>query len=75
MSVQPLACHRPVDVTSSLFDMDGTLVDSTAGVVGAWELFRQTYPSIDVANILSCEHRAKKLLCSLSALAHPFSPD
>ncbi|KAF5388056.1 hypothetical protein D9615_000562 [Tricholomella constricta] len=38
-----------------LFDMDGTLVDSTAGVVGAWELFRQTYPGIDVENILSCK--------------------
>ncbi|KAG6821555.1 hypothetical protein H0H93_000064 [Arthromyces matolae] len=38
----------------SLFDMDGTLVDSTAGVVGAWELFKQKYPTIDVHNILSC---------------------
>lgn len=35
--------------------MDGTLVDSTAGVVGAWELFRETYPGIDVESILSCE--------------------
>lgn len=35
--------------------MDGTLVDSTAGVVGAWNLFRQTYPTIDVNHILSCE--------------------
>ncbi|KIM46371.1 hypothetical protein M413DRAFT_24104 [Hebeloma cylindrosporum] len=39
-----------------LFDMDGTLVDSTAGVVGAWELFRQSYPSIDVHHILSSSH-------------------
>jgi len=37
--------------------MDGTLVDSTAGVVGAWELFRLSYPSIDVHHILSCELR------------------
>lgn len=37
--------------------MDGTLVDSTAGVVGAWDLFRQTYPFLDVHHILSCEHR------------------
>ena len=44
-------------VAYSLFDMDGTLVDSTAGVVGAWQLFRQSYPSIDVHYILSCEHR------------------
>ncbi|KAF9568923.1 HAD-like protein [Agrocybe pediades] len=39
-----------------LFDMDGTLVDSTAGVVGAWNLFRKSYPSIDVDNILSSAH-------------------
>ena len=35
--------------------MDGTLLDSTAGVVGAWEIFRQSYPHIDVKSILSCE--------------------
>lgn len=39
-----------------LFDMDGTLVDSTAGVVGAWELFKETYPGIDVQDILSSAH-------------------
>ncbi|KAF8165520.1 HAD-like domain-containing protein [Crassisporium funariophilum] len=43
-------------VDAILFDMDGTLVDSTAGVVGAWELFRQTYPTIDVHHILSSSH-------------------
>ncbi|KAF8076583.1 HAD-like domain-containing protein [Lyophyllum atratum] len=43
-------------VDAVLFDMDGTLVDSTAGVVGAWELFRQKYPGIDVQNILSSAH-------------------
>ncbi|KAI0031680.1 phosphatase [Vararia minispora EC-137] len=31
-----------------LFDMDGTLVDSTAGVVGAWEEFAQMYPNVKV---------------------------
>ncbi|TFY77055.1 hypothetical protein EWM64_g6953 [Hericium alpestre] len=36
-----------------LFDMDGTLIDSTAGVVGAWELFSKQYPWIDVHDILS----------------------
>lgn len=35
--------------------MDGTLVDSTQGVVGAWQTFRETYPDIDVHHILSCE--------------------
>ncbi|KAF9464369.1 HAD-like domain-containing protein [Collybia nuda] len=43
-------------VDAILFDMDGTLVDSTAGVVGAWETFRNKYPSIDVQNILSSAH-------------------
>ncbi|KAH8106034.1 HAD-like domain-containing protein [Cristinia sonorae] len=39
-----------------LFDMDGTLVDSTDGVVGAWQTFAQTYPGIDVEDILSSAH-------------------
>lgn len=39
-----------------LFDMDGTLVDSTDGVVGAWELFAETYPGIDLTEILSSSH-------------------
>ncbi|KAF9472960.1 HAD-like protein [Pholiota conissans] len=36
--------------------MDGTLVDSTAGVVGAWHLFSESYPHIDVHDILSSAH-------------------
>lgn len=39
----------------SLFDMDGTLVDSTDGVVGAWELFAEKYPGVDVTTVLSCK--------------------
>jgi len=39
-----------------LFDMDGTLVDSTAGVIGAWTAFAKTYPDIDVEDILSGGH-------------------
>lgn len=35
--------------------MDGTLVDSTDGVVGAWELFAEKYPGLDVTVVLSCE--------------------
>lgn len=38
-----------------LFDMDGTLIDSTAGVIGAWNLFKEKYPGLDVEQILSCE--------------------
>lgn len=33
--------------------MDGTLVDSTAGVEGAWEEFAKMYPGMDVKEILS----------------------
>ena len=36
-----------------LFDMDGTLVDSTAGVVGAWHTFKETYPDLNVEEILN----------------------
>ncbi|CAL1701125.1 unnamed protein product [Somion occarium] len=39
-----------------LFDMDGTLVDSTDGVAGAWHVFSETYPGIDVHDILSSSH-------------------
>ncbi|KAF4619286.1 hypothetical protein D9613_005101 [Agrocybe pediades] len=56
-------------VDAILFDMDGTLVDSTAGVVGAWNLFRKSYPSIDVDNILSCKHPVHRRLALLT-----FSP-
>ncbi|OBZ77173.1 Sugar phosphatase YfbT [Grifola frondosa] len=45
-----------VNMMNSLFDMDGTLVDSTEGVVGAWELFAETYPGLDVHDILSSSH-------------------
>ncbi|OAX44484.1 HAD-like protein, partial [Rhizopogon vinicolor AM-OR11-026] len=43
-------------VDAVLFDMDGTLVDSTAGVIGAWETFAETYPGLDVEKILSSSH-------------------
>ncbi|KAJ7044531.1 HAD-like domain-containing protein [Mycena alexandri] len=43
-------------VDAVLFDMDGTLVDSQAGVVGAWEVFSASYPGIDVKQILSSSH-------------------
>ncbi|VDC06654.1 unnamed protein product [Peniophora sp. CBMAI 1063] len=39
-----------------LFDMDGTLIDSTAGVIGAWKIFEKDYPGIDVHDILSSSH-------------------
>ncbi|KAF8812261.1 HAD-like protein [Phlegmacium glaucopus] len=45
-----------VHADAILCDMDGTLVDSTAGVVGAWNLFLETYPAIDIHHILSSSH-------------------
>ncbi|KAF8256429.1 phosphatase [Lactarius quietus] len=39
-----------------LFDMDGTLIDSTPGVVAAWELFAEKYTEIDVPEILKNTH-------------------
>ncbi|KAH8978861.1 HAD-like domain-containing protein, partial [Lactarius hatsudake] len=39
-----------------LFDMDRTLTDSTPGVVAAWELFAETYPVINVQEILKNTH-------------------
>ncbi|THH12494.1 hypothetical protein EW146_g7646 [Bondarzewia mesenterica] len=36
--------------------MDGTLIDSTAGVLGAWNLFSQQYPGLNVPDILSSAH-------------------
>ena len=39
-----------------LFDMDGTLIDSTAGVQGAWRIFATQYPGLDVPYILDHVH-------------------
>jgi len=39
-----------------VFDLDGTLVDSTTGVIGAWETFAKTYPGLDVKTILHSSH-------------------
>jgi len=48
-------------VDAILFDMDGTLVDSTAGVVGAWEVFQESYPDIDIEGILSSSHGVRTI--------------
>ncbi|KDQ64313.1 hypothetical protein JAAARDRAFT_166426 [Jaapia argillacea MUCL 33604] len=45
-----------ITVDAILFDMDGTLVDSTQGVVGAWHTFAETYRDIDVKEILNTSH-------------------
>jgi len=58
-------------VEAVLFDMDGTLVDSTAGVVGAWEAFAETYPGLNVTEILNTAHGVRtvenlKLHCGIT---------
>ena len=42
-------------ILNSLFDMDGTLVNSLAGVTAAWEVFKRDYPdkALNVTEILS----------------------
>jgi phosphoglycolate phosphatase-like HAD superfamily hydrolase len=54
LCASPLPQHAPFksDMSHSLFDMDGTLVDSKAGVESAWETFAETYPNLDVQKIL-----------------------
>jgi len=44
-----------IDVESVLFDMDGTLINSSPAVVEAWQLFAQTYP-LDLDDILRSAH-------------------
>ena len=73
--------------TDSLFDMDGTLVylslnksrilfhglqiNSIAGIEGAWESFANTYPGLNVPEILA----RKVYRCSLSALCSDYSTE
>ena len=39
---------RLLKYRNSLFDMDGTLVDSVAGVTAAWEVIAKKYPDKDI---------------------------
>jgi glycerol 3-phosphatase-1 len=43
-----------INVESVLFDMDGTLINSSPAVVKAWNLFAEKYP-LDLEDILRCE--------------------
>jgi glycerol 3-phosphatase-1 len=43
-----------INVESVLFDMDGTLINSSPAVVKAWTIFSETYP-LDLDDILKCE--------------------
>ncbi|KAG8720312.1 hypothetical protein FRC08_000608 [Ceratobasidium sp. 394] len=48
----------PVTLTAKalLFDMDGTLVESTAAIEGAWATYGQRYPHLDIPSILKTAH-------------------
>ncbi|KAG9317485.1 HAD-like domain-containing protein [Chiua virens] len=48
--------------------MDGTLVDSTTGVIGAWNTFAKTYPELDVDTIL---HRSVDNLTKWCGITDP----
>ena len=64
-------------LSNRLFDMDGTLVDSTDGVVGAWELFKEKYPQLDVTEVLSGKvdylHDSQKIDEVLRSLQYPMA--
>lgn len=44
-----------INVESVLFDMDGTLINSSPAVVKAWNIFAETYP-LDLDDILRSAH-------------------
>jgi len=48
--------------------MDGTLLDSTQGLAGAWDTFSQTYPNINVQEILSSAYLTGCNLCTVVVL-------
>ncbi|KAG9085274.1 hypothetical protein FS749_004570 [Ceratobasidium sp. UAMH 11750] len=50
-----------ITVDAILFDMDGTLVDSTPGVLGAWDQFGKDYPFLDIQEILESSHGVRSI--------------
>ena len=55
MSIQNLAEQSPLVVRAVIFDMDGTLVDSTGVVEQVWGEFAADY-DLDLAGILAVSH-------------------
>ncbi|KAF8314716.1 phosphatase [Clavulina sp. PMI_390] len=51
-----MADHTYHDFKGLLFDMDGTLIDSTLAVQGAWASFAVTYPHLNIEEILKTSH-------------------
>jgi len=48
-----------INVESVLFDMDGTLINSSPAVVKAWEMFAKDYP-LDLEDILRCKFSPRR---------------
>ncbi|KAG8692631.1 hypothetical protein FRC09_011072 [Ceratobasidium sp. 395] len=48
-------------VDAILFDMDGTLIDSTPGVLGAWDQFGKDYPFLNIQEILESSHGVRSI--------------
>ncbi|QRW14615.1 haloacid dehalogenase [Ceratobasidium sp. AG-Ba] len=48
-------------VDAILFDMDGTLIDSTPGVLGAWDQFGKDYPFLNIEEILESSHGVRSI--------------
>jgi len=48
-------------VDAILFDMDGTLLDSTASVQRAWEYWGRLYPHLDIHEILRTSHGVRTI--------------
>jgi len=48
-------------VDAILFDMDGTLIDSTAGVTGAWDYWGKKYPHLNIHEILRTSHGVRTI--------------
>ncbi|KAG8904719.1 hypothetical protein FRB99_001305 [Tulasnella sp. 403] len=48
-------------VDAILFDMDGTLIDSTGGVLGAWEYWGQKNPHLNIEEILQTCHGVRTI--------------
>ncbi|CAE6400799.1 unnamed protein product [Rhizoctonia solani] len=50
-----------ITVDAILFDMDGTLIDSTPGVLGAWDQFGKDYPFLNIEEILESSHGVRSI--------------
>jgi len=50
-----------ITVDAILFDMDGTLIDSTAGVLAAWDYWATLYPHLNIPEVLHSSHGVRTI--------------